>query len=375
MGSVHRDMHDAPGAARSYLKAVEIAQHANEKIDTLVLSNIYSQLSFIYYKLHDFRNALKFSQKEMRLQEVIGELDERSLMDVASCFQHLGMKDSMQLYYNQALSLIKRGGSYSKNADIIAEQASFYAKEDSIEKATGLILLLDQHLESGIPRNYYMTKAIYFQHANQLDSSAIYYEKVLQSDLSLSGNCEETRGLMDVLTKQGKVSDALKYAQLYATNIDSFNLKQQQALAEDAYNEYKYHRNIEAEAAAYKKSSDLWRNSLVVLLISLLLVGLTTYFYTAYRKRLNHKLFKKDAELQDKEHVIEDQKRTISAQENVIANKEVEIQRNESIIGLNQARIEKQESVLHRRMKIIEHQKERIRKVEERNTRLAKVKS
>ncbi|QFQ13296.1 hypothetical protein C7Y71_009905 [Pseudoprevotella muciniphila] len=374
LGSVHRDMHDAPGAARNYLKAVEIAQQTDEKIDTLILSNIYSQLSFIYFKLHDFKNALKFSKNEYLLQDRIGKLDERSLMDVATCYQHLGLKDSMQLYYDQAINLIKQDASYSSNTDIIAEQASFYAKEDSIKKATELVSLLDDHLDGRIPRNYYMAKAVYFQHANQLDSSAIYYQKVLESDLSLSGNCEEARGLMEVLSEQGKTEDALKYAHLYATNIDSFNLKQQQALAEDAHNEYQYNRDIEAEAAAYKKSSALWRTSVFVLLISFLLVGIITYIYMKYRKKLKHKLFKKDLELHDKESIIENQRRSISEQQSIIAGKEVEIQRNESIIELNQVRIEKQDKILAQREKIIEQQKERIKKTEERNTRLTKVK-
>lgn len=374
LGSVHRDMHDAPGAARSYLKAVEIAQQTNEKIDTLILSNIYSQLSFIYFKLHNFKNALVFSKQENLLLEKIGKMDERGLMDVATCYQHLGLKDSMQLYYNQALNLIKRDGSYSMNTDIIAEQASYYAKENNIKKATELMSLLDSHLDGEVPRNYYIAKAMYFQRTNQLDSSAIYYHKMLQSGLSISGNCEETRGLMEVLSAQGKTTEALKYAHLYATYIDSFNLKQQQALAEDAHNEYKYNRNIEAEAAAYKKSSALWRTSMVVLLISLLLVGIITYVYTKYRKKLKHKLFKKDLELQDKENVIEKQRRNISEQESIIASKEVEIQRNESIIELNQAKIEKQDKILLHRKKIIEQQKERIKKTEERNTRLTKVK-
>jgi len=85
-------------------------------------------------------------------------------------------------------------------------------------------------------------------------------------------------------------------------------------------------------------------------------------------------LFKKDLELQDKENVIEKQRRNISEQESIIASKEVEIQRNESIIELNQAKIEKQDKILLHRKKIIEQQKERIKKTEERNKRLTKVK-
>lgn len=345
-GSVCRDLHDFPQTVRCYTKALEIAEDARESIDTLLVANVCSQLSFIFFKQDHFEKSLEYAKKEKDFLLAVGKYNARGIMDVASCYFLVEKEDSTFLYYEKAIEYMQRHNDFKGNMDILAEMFSNYAQFGDLSKADKCYALFDSLVHKDrLPSNYHIAKAVYFKSKNMPDSAIHYYKELFERSPEQDKKSDAARELLRLYSMAGNDAESLKYGQIYAELQDSVwkNLHLQQTA--DAYNEYRYYRNAEKEDAAYRKSTALWRRSLTVLSVAVISVLLIAYIYVIYRRKSSRAIERGKKELMRKDKALEDK----------------------------DARLQKYDEIITQNRSLIESQKEEIKEAHDRNTRLARV--
>lgn len=345
-GSVYRDLHDFPQTVRNYTNALDIAEAAKEGFDTALVAKVCSQLSFVFFEQKHYKKSLEYAQKEYDYLQTVGKLTARSIMDVATSFFHAEKLDSAFLYQKKTFEYLQEHRNFEHNMDILAELFSNYAQAGDSAKADMYHALFESRVRKDhLPPNYYATKAIYFKHRNRTDSAIHYYKDLYEKAPNLDDKCYAARNLLKLYKQVGNDGEALRYGLAYAEMQDSVweSLNVQQTA--DAYNEYKYRRNVEQEAAAYKESAALWRRSIIVLAAAVVAVLLIAGIFLLYRKRARKAIEAKEKELRRKDKAIED--------------KEAQLRGCSEIITQNNV--------------LIESQKEEIKEIRDRNTRLTRV--
>ena len=253
-GSVCRDLHDSPGAVSHYTHAIEIAEGTKEDVDTLFVTNVYAQMSYIFSKQKNYRQASVYTQKEDSLLRLIGKSDVRSIMDVAIWLYHDKKHTEAFHYYEETVRRIRNNHDFDNNMDLLAEIFSNYAQAGDMYHADIHHALFDSvATPENRPRNYYTSKAYYYRCKNIPDSAIHYYEEVYKRDPELDTKCEAARKLLQLYHHTGNDRKALEYGLIQATLQDTVweNLRLQQTA--DAYNQYRYQRDKQAETEAYKK--------------------------------------------------------------------------------------------------------------------------
>lgn len=346
LGGVCRDLHDSPKAVSSYTTALDIAESATEGFDTLLVANVCSQLSFLFYVHCNYRQALEYARKGYSFLQTIGKCDARSMMDVATCFFHYEQKDSAFRYYEKAVEWMQKNHALEENMDILAEQFSNYAQFGDSLRADKYYALFESLVRpDNRPRNYYTSKAIYFQHRNVPDSAISYYEKAYAESTDWEKKSSAARELLRIYSMTGNDGMALKYGQYYAEAEDSVWNRLKLRQTADVYNEYRYQREMEEETAIYRRSTEIWRRSVIIVSMAILIILVFVYFYLTYRKRTRTTIEMKEKELRQRDKAIEE--------------KEIQLRERDRAIAEG--------------ISVIERQKEEIKKTSDRNDRLASV--
>ena len=103
--------------------------------------------------------------------------------------------------------------------------------------------------------NYNSNKAAYFEAFGPVDSAIYYLMPYITNPVTPYGVRDIARALMDIYAKQGDYKQSCHYALIYAGMVDSIAAMTTLEQARDANNEYKYQRDKEAEAEAYRQAS------------------------------------------------------------------------------------------------------------------------
>lgn len=344
LGSTYRDGHDSPNAVKNYLKAISIAEESEEIIDTVLLVNVFSQLSLVFERQSNYEMALYYTKKKNGIQSKAGSTDARDLMDLASVYYLLGKTDSTFLYYEAALDRLRRRDGIKGNLDLIAEQVSIYSIEGQRQKAKECLDLLESNADGeNLPPNYHAVKARFYTYGNEPDSVIRYYQAMLRSEWLAGARQVAYRGLSRAYKVKGNRDSTLKYAECYMSAQDSIDKLIRLKQTADAYNEYRYRRDMEEETRVYEHSYRLWRRSLIVLLCSLLCVSLVSFFYRKGKNRIRraaernrNRLMERDRMLVRSNEQLERQKQELrkAAEQNARLSR-VRLQ-NESGAALNE---------------------------------------
>lgn len=109
---------------------------------------------------------------------------------------------------------------------------------------------------------------------------------MLRSKWTVTARQAAYRGLEKAHKAMGNRDSALKYAECYMEAQDSINQIIKLKQTADAYNEYRYRRDLEEEASVYEHSYTLWRTSLIALLGSLLVILISAVLFRKGKKLL-----------------------------------------------------------------------------------------
>lgn len=292
LGSVYRDMGDAPQALEWFDKAITYGEKGTNKTQ---LAKIHGQKADLFYRQRLLDNALV----ELRIMENIAtEIGNRELAVNANSFTssvYYSMKkyDSVIAVDEKSydIYIIEFKDTISAATEL-ATSISSYIKLGRYDKAGQLMKIYenwsDDFDEKGYLRpgrgSFYIDKADYFRGMQMLDSSVVYYRKSLGS-IEPANRCMGFYNLACIFEELGETDSVAKYAllacgysQKYFEELQTNTLQQIEA----TYNYGRYKQ----ESAEKVLEAERTRNFTYVLLsIFLLSLGAICFAWTMWRQK------------------------------------------------------------------------------------------
>ena len=118
-GSVYRDLQDTPRALEHFFKALDYANANPEECDSVMLSNTYSNINDLQYKVQNYNESLKAAFKEL-------EIDRKTKRDLTISFSHvgtsqiaLGHNQEAEAAFDSVYACIVRSKTEDENQDML----------------------------------------------------------------------------------------------------------------------------------------------------------------------------------------------------------------------------------------------------------------
>lgn len=180
-GRVYRDLQDALHALEYYQKAIDVSGDT-KRYDIVYL--IYSHLGSLltYQSAYDeAMSVLDILHKYAILTKDSSKL-YAPYRDMARVYSMVGKTDSALIYYQKALQLTKEVKDNIKAASILIEQSGIYLDLDWYDESLICLRGALSNLADRDKKHVYSVLGDYFFHIHELDSSAYYYQKGLNSE-------------------------------------------------------------------------------------------------------------------------------------------------------------------------------------------------
>lgn len=275
-GSTYRDLQDTPRALENFFKSLDFALDYPKECDPIMLRNTYSNLNYLFYKVQDYPNALKYGTKEL-------DMCRRTQSDVITAFGHLGAAylalDSVPQAIaacDSTLAHVLATGNLSKYQESLVFLLYSYSYIDKVEKAKKCLPLIEGNpLEDG---NYFtcMTFAFYYEALGKNDSAAIYFKKILDNEKDTLYMYDAAKHLFTYYNELGDERNAARYAKAYMDMSSAIDFGKRQELAATVNNQYKYHLDQKEEQ---RLKDERERYKTILLLLALCSLSLSATFF------------------------------------------------------------------------------------------------
>ena len=351
-GSVYRDLHDTPRALEHFLKALEIGTDM-AKCDSMLLTNTYSNLSYLFYRVQDYQHALPMAQEEYRLLKEQNKANALVLIHVGASFTRLDSINAAKEAFRSALQLLKEkpiAGQQEVLSSLLYHFSRFGMSSEAQECDDIIKGYKDWTFDEP---DYYLAKGEFYTLTRQMDSAIACYQKILQDSTNLVGMYDASKLLFLLHDEQGDVPQANRYAHLFVQVSDSLNLGERQELAATVNNEYQYHKNMEEERKA-KEEKERYRNLLIGCSLLSAIVILALILLSVYRRNrqlkvllaaqneltrmkrdkqmLEEEVTQKEAELKDASESLEKTKEDLGLVNEELAHYNEELKRKEAML-------------------------------------------
>ena len=281
LGSVYRDLQDAPRALHAYQLAAEAGQGSTHY---QVLARIHYQIGllFAYQDLPDeFRSATRqaalFYQKAHDVQG-----HAYALRNIARSYDMLHQTDSAAYYYQQAIDVLKEPTLSVDLQVLLSEYSAFLIKCGSYHHAERLI--------GQLSREYRDHDAIVLQSIAQLhekqgqtDSARFYYQQALESgqrEQSSYLKCDVHRALARLDFLRRDFESANQHLQTAFSFQDQIAEQKRQEVVTKAHALYNYQRtetkNIQLQLDKQKFLNYI---SLLFIVVLILLAVIILYLF------------------------------------------------------------------------------------------------
>ncbi len=179
MGSTYRDKHNYPLAITYYNKAIKIGEtNTLCKTDSMVLANVYSQLSGLNDLINNQSLALEQTKHALDIRKRIGIDDVASYQDVANSYYRNGIIDSAEYYYKQCLLKIVCDNSIKENINYIGDQLQFFSNINNEKLAKLSFEQIKSISQDSIPSLVMAKISQYYLHIDFDIDSCIYYSEL-----------------------------------------------------------------------------------------------------------------------------------------------------------------------------------------------------
>jgi tetratricopeptide (TPR) repeat protein len=297
-GSVYRDMQDSPNALRYFLESEYQAKKITHP-DSLMLRNTYSQLYLVYYRVQDYKNALRMAREEARIANELGVLDARTIYHEGASLVHLDCMEQALSVFKETLDCIERDGNntgafYKELIPLLYH----FSLSDSLDQARKCYdILLNSNTPYQLVNDYYDAFGTYYLACNRVDSAKFFFQKGVELGPRLENRYSSAKRLFFLYKAEGNLQSANDYADVFIKLNDSLNLGQRQELAATVNNQFKYYKN-EEEERQLKEANERNRSRMIITVASSLIVLLLLLTFVIYLKNKSLKvLLSKDFEL------------------------------------------------------------------------------
>lgn len=212
LGSVYRDMRDAPRAVAAFQQAADVGENS-QRYD--ILGRIYSQMGTLLAYQSLYEDALKIYKISYayNLKREAGPGLVYALRDQGRMYEALNQPDSAEYYYQAAYEKAFELNNQRVINAISTELGFFYLDLGKIDSAKNVFSRIPAFKQDAI---YLQTLARSYQLTSQPDSAEFYYLKTLQEGIQnqniyLKSNSYEALAKLEA--NKGNYHSAFDYAQ------------------------------------------------------------------------------------------------------------------------------------------------------------------
>ena len=317
LGSVYRDLHEAPKAMEAFLNGINAADTTSADCRYDLLTRLYGQESDILYRQSLHRQSAEV--EEMVYKYAV--LAKDTLYMIAAKWKKLGEYYSFNDYQTIAdecwdlLEESKRMGLFAYGASNLCTCVLANIELGRVEDAAKLLYIYEAHSglvdmkthESSFPI-YYYAKGRVLAATGQLDSAEYFYRKELEAK-DWNNRQAAYRGLRMLFEQKGLADSVCKYAPLQCDAVDSAYQEMLSQSLQNLHELYDYNRlqteNSQKELLLQKsrrKATYTWFALAFVVACSLFLIF---YLRSWYRQKITNaelKLERANAELEEREY-------------------------------------------------------------------------
>ncbi|MBQ2002238.1 MAG: hypothetical protein II240_02965, partial [Bacteroidaceae bacterium] len=372
MGSVYRDMGDAPMALEWFGKAVE---HGNKGAkNTTLLAKIHGQKAELFRNQRLYNDALKECAEMKRYSELLlnKDLVVNANSFIASLLFSMNDYDSVIVVNNECYDILMSEFNDSVNAAIVlASSISTYICKKDYDNARRLMPFYEEYSghfdEYGNilkgKESYYIDKGDMYRGLDSLDSAETYYRKAICAS-DWNNKTMGYYGLMETFKAKGDKDSIVKYSMLTCTAYSNLFDELQTNTVQQVEGTYNYDRyrlkSVEKELEAERS-----RNALIVVLgIIAIAVCSALMFWNRWqnRKKLEVSELMRGLERAKAEaYLIATERRELASE--LEANKKVvdELKRRVEESGATESVAEREESKI--KLDVLQQETDRLRKV------------
>lgn len=317
LGSVYRDLHEAPKAMEAFLNGISAADTTDRNCRYDILTRLYGQKCEILYRQSLHEQAID-ANRQMHKAAVLAK---DTLFMMAAKWEILGEYFSLNDYQTIArecwnlLEESKRMGLFAYGASNLCTCVLANIELGRVEDAAKLLSIYEAHSgqvnmkthECSFPI-YYYAKGRVLAATGQLDSAEYFYRKELEAK-DWNNRQAAYRGLRMLFEQKGFADSVCKYAPLQCDAVDSAYQEKLSESLQNLHELYDYNRlqteNSQKELLLQKsrrKATYTWFALAFVVACSLFLIF---YLRSWYRQRITNaelKLERANAELEEREY-------------------------------------------------------------------------
>ena len=298
LGSVYRDLHDAPKAMEAFLNGIDAADTLDTDCRFDILARLYGQRCDILYKQRLYKNSAEEEKKVYKY----ATLAKDTVLILDSQWGRLGKCYAMcdyQTVADECMDVLKeceRYGKYDYGARRLCTSVLANIELGRVEDAESLIEIYERYSgevnvqtkESKFPI-YYYAKGRLLTDLGKLDSAEWYFRMEMRED-DWNNRQSAYRGLHEVFRREGRIDSAYRYAVLQCAAVDSAYQEMLSANLQNLHELYDYSR---AQKDSYEKSLQLeekqsrlqtmWMMTGILVLVAMFACY---YFYSRYKRRI-----------------------------------------------------------------------------------------
>lgn len=326
MGSIYRDMADAPRAIKAFQQAIDAGKGSN-RYD--ILGRIYEQVGTLFAYQGVYEDALFAYQKSYRYYQK--EKDEEgiaiALRNIARVYDSTNRQDSAVYYYKEAYQKAIDLEDESEKNLVLSEVGCFYVGLDQFDLAKDILLKISRSEKKS---NVLLGLGMIYQNASQEDSAKYYFHEALQYDnIYVKKSAYQALSKMNFL--KGNYPVALDYtykSQEQADSIKEITKTEAVSKIHSLYN-YQHTEKENQKLARENEKKKIHIYQLTLILVVIISIALWSTFYLRRKKEEAVEREKKIYQLKADQYAnslnsIEDNKQTIKELEQKISQLKAE---------------------------------------------------
>ena len=320
LGSVYRDLHEAPKAMEAFLNGINVADTTSADCRYDLLARLYGQKREILYR----QSLHQLSAEAGKMTYKYAALAKDTLFMIASQWGVLDISFAINDYQTIAdecwdiLEESKELGVFSYSTKHLCTSILANMELGRVEDARKLLSIYEQHSgcvdmtthECSFPI-YYYAKGRVLAATGQLDSAEYFYRKELEAQ-DWDNRQAAYRGLRMVFEQKGLTDSVCKYAPLQCDAVDSAYQEMLSQSLQNLHELYDYNR---LQAENNQKELQLQKNRRKVLYVGCILafvivciLFMSLYLRSLYKRRIvsaELKLERANADLEERENNLQ----------------------------------------------------------------------
>ena len=281
-GSTYRDLRDTPRALECFFKSLDYALGNNE-CDLIMIRNTYSNLNFLYYRVQDYKNALKAGLDELGKCRKTQSDDMVAYQHVGAAYLALDSAQQALAAFDSVYACIIQSGDYSKYQESLIFLLYDYSYFHNMEKAKACKELIEYNPLEAFSGIACMAFAWYYEALGKNDSATIYYNRILDDGRDTVYMYDAAKHLFSIYSNAGDEHKAALYAKNYMELSSAMDFGKRQELAATINNQYQYHLDQKKERDL-KEEKERYKNTLIIVSLTALLLSSIGYILYIWRR-------------------------------------------------------------------------------------------